>query len=112
MGENIYKKNRKRQINSFSLLDKYVLLFWNKFYIIMRDLRQRAEFYQIRGVYIIKKKDPTILDGIGIKARFLDIDKRYKYVRIKRILIIRIKKRNFILVNANGTSAKPQFQNI
>ena len=78
MGENIYKKNRKRQINSFSLLDKYVLLFWNKLYIIMRDLKQRAEFYQIRGVYIIKKKDPTILDEISIKAWFLDTGKKVK----------------------------------
>ena len=74
MGENIYKENR----NSFSLLDKYVLLFWNKFYIIMRDLRQRVEFYQIRGVYIIKKKDPTILDGISIEAWPLDTRKEVK----------------------------------
>ena len=55
MGENIYKENRKRQINSFSLLDKCVLLFWNKFYITIIDLRQRAEFYQIRGDVYNKK---------------------------------------------------------
>ena len=55
MGENIYKENRKRQINSFSLLDKYILLFWNRLYIIMIDLRQRAEFYQIRGDVYNKK---------------------------------------------------------
>ena len=77
MGENIYKENRKRQINSFSLLDKYVLPFWNKFYIIMRDLRQRVEFYQICWMYIIKK-DPMILDGISIKAWFLDTGKEVK----------------------------------
>ena len=78
MGENIYKENRKRQINSFSLLDEYVLLFWNRIYIIVRDLRQCAEFYQIRWMYIIKKKDPTILDGIGIKAWFLDTRQEVK----------------------------------
>ena len=54
------------------------LLFWNKFYIIVRDLRQRVEFYQIPGVYIIKKKDPMILDGIGIEAWLLDTGKEVK----------------------------------
>ena len=58
----------------------------------MRDLRQRVEFYLIRGVYIIKKKDLMILDGIGIKAWFLDTRQEVKYIRIKRILIIRIKE--------------------
>ena len=51
MGENIYKENR----NSFSLLDKYVLLFWNRIYIIVRDLRQCVEFYQIYGDVYNKK---------------------------------------------------------
>ena len=54
MGENIYKRNR----NSFSLLDKYVLLFWNRIYIIVRDLRQCVEFYQIYGDVYNKKEGP------------------------------------------------------
>ena len=89
MGENIYKRNR----NSFSLLDKYVLLFWNRIYIIVRDLRQCVEFYQIYGDVYNKKEGPHDLDGIGIEAWFLDTRQEVKYIRIKRIVIIRIKKK-------------------
>ena len=92
MGENIYKENRKRQINSFSLLDKCVLLFWNKFYIIARDLRQYVGFYQIHGIYTIKKRTPRIWMELASKLDLWIQDKRQKYTRINRIFIIRIKK--------------------